>query len=294
MKEIQAEKAKRLGQVTSFRSRLYDIAETLVLMAIEDTKPSSERLREFRDSARDSLEQDLFSPAPIYPDLEKVKLADELARFATAWNADSPLVQQVLQGKSPEARAAELIDGSKLIDVDARRALAEQGVDVVKVSSDPLVRVAQIMEPTFRSHREETDALEERERQAYAKIAEAINTVRTTSYPDATFTLRLAFGTVKGYQENGKAIPAWTTLGGAFRHEAAHGKLGDWRLPESWVKAKDKLDMNTPFNFVSTADIIGGNSGSPVVNRKGEFVGIIFDGWIVDLLKGPPGVNLYW
>ena len=126
--------------------------------------------------------------------------------------------------------------------------------------------------------------MSERERQAYAKISTATNTIQGTgTYPDATFTLRLAFGTVRNYQENGETVPAWTTMGGAFKHQADHGSKGDWRLPSSWTGAKDKIASETPFNFVCTADIIGGNSGSPVVNKAGEFVGIIFDGNIQSL-----------
>jgi hypothetical protein len=285
---IQEEKAERLGMMSTFRSRTYDLAETLVLMATEDKKPSAERLREFRDSARESLEQDLFSTAPVYADLERAKLADELARLVEYWNAENELVQKILDGKSPAARAAELINETKLLNhkanksnVEMLRKLAEGGVES---STDPMIQVAKMMEPLLREQRKIAEALTERERQAYAKIANATNAVQGTgTYPDATFTLRLAFGTVQGYQEDGESVPAWTTMGGAFKHEESHGSTGDWKLPESWTKAKDKMSPNTPFNFVCTADIIGGNSGSPVVNRDGEFVGIIFDGNIQSL-----------
>ena len=140
------------------------------------------------------------------------------------------------------------------------------------------------MESEFRRLREIVDQLEERERQAYAKITEAtIATQGTSTYPDATFTLRLAFGTVKGYVEDGKPIPPWTTMGGAFEHEKAHGAEKDWVLPDSWKQNRDKIDASTPLNFVCTADIIGGNSGSPVINRNAELVGVIFDGNIQSL-----------
>jgi hypothetical protein len=129
-----------------------------------------------------------------------------------------------------------------------------------------------------------TDELDEQDRQAYAKIAEARFAILGTSvYPDATFTLRLAFGPVSGYEQGGDQIPAWTTLGGTFAHEKAHAGQADYVLPASWKAAQEKLNAATPFNFVSTADIIGGNSGSPVVNRAGEFVGLIFDGNIQSL-----------
>jgi len=122
------------------------------------------------------------------------------------------------------------------------------------------------------------------ERQAYARVMDATVALEGTgSYPDATFTLRLAFGTVKGYVENGQTMPPWTTLGGAFEHESTHSAKGDWQLPRSWLEAKAALDLSTPLNFVCTADIIGGNSGSPVMNRDAEFVGVIFDGNIQSL-----------
>ena len=279
---LQKEKVKTLGKVTTFRSRLYGLAETLVLMSVEDKKPSAERLREFRDSARESLEQSLFSSAPIYPDLERVKLADELARLVEYWNAENELVQKVLDGKSPADRASELVGGTSLMDIDARRKLAKGGA--IAGSNDPMIALAKLMEPLLRESRKASEAAAEEERQAYAKVAEATNAVQGTgTYPDATFTLRLAYGTVRNYQENGETVPAWTTMGNAFKHEADHGTTGDWKLPPSWDGAKDKIKSETPFNFVCTADIIGGNSGSPVVNRKGEFVGIIFDGNIQSL-----------
>ncbi len=284
IRELQQEKKKDVGRVVSLRSRLYDIAETLVLMAQEDQKPSEERLREFRESARESLEQDLFSPAPIYPDLERAKLADELGRLAEYWNAEHDLVARIFDGQGPRERAAAMVSGTRLMDVDVRRKLAAGGQKAIEASTDPLIRAALVLEPELRKSREHAEAQAEKERQAYTRVASAINAVRgTDTYPDATFTLRLAFGTVRGYTENGKTIPAWTTMGGAFEHETRHGATGDWKLPESWHRAKDQIDLATPFNFVCTADIIGGNSGSPVVNRKGEFVGIIFDGNIQSL-----------
>jgi len=282
--DLQRDRAKQQGTVYTFRSRLYDLAETLVLMAAEDQKPSAERLREFRDSARESLEQDLLSTAPIYPDLERVKLADEIARLVEKRGGDDDLVAKVLDGRSPNERAAELVAQTKLLDVDARRALAEGGTGAIVSSNDPLIALARLMEPELRAYREIDEELDERERQAYAQISEATVAVQgTDTYPDATFTLRLAFGAVRGYEENGEAVTAWTTMGGAFQHEERHGAIDDWKLPQNWHAAKEKIDVSTPFNFVCTADIIGGNSGSPVINQDGQFVGIIFDGNIQSL-----------
>jgi hypothetical protein len=147
-----------------------------------------------------------------------------------------------------------------------------------------LIQLAKALDSEYRRLRKLTEELDEVERQAYAQITEARFALEGTSvYPDATFTLRLAFGPVKGYEVDGKKIPYTTTIGGAFEHEKTHGAKDPWILPDSWKKAKDKLNPNTPFNFVCTADIIGGNSGSPVVNGNGELVGIIFDGNIQSL-----------
>jgi hypothetical protein len=140
------------------------------------------------------------------------------------------------------------------------------------------------LDSDVRRVRKISDELAERERQAYAKIATAIfATQGTSTYPDATFTLRLSFGTVQGYEVSGEKLPAWTKIGGAFEHEVNHAGQSDFVLPESWKQAREKLNPETPFNFVCTADIIGGNSGSPVVNRQGELVGLIFDGNIQSL-----------
>lgn len=282
--ELQKSRAELLGQVGSFRSHLYGIAETLVLMAAEDLKPSNDRLREFRDSNRESLEQELFSTAPIYPDLEQALLADEIARMVEKLGGNHPAVVDLLGGLSPQALAAKCVQGSALIDVEARREIAGGGAHSIAASEDPMIQLARKMEATYRELRSRTEAIDELERQAYALISEATVAVQGTStYPDATFTLRLAFGTVRSYEENGEVIAPWTTLGGAFDHEANHGGKDPWELPSSWINAKDRITNQTPFNFVCTADIIGGNSGSPVVNRDGEFVGIIFDGNIQSL-----------
>ena len=275
--------ANRLASLSRL-SRVYEIAQGLVLMAAEDQKPSAERLREFRSSARESLEQKLFSKAPIYEDLERVKLADALAYCAQLRGAEDPFVVKILDGKDPWTRAAELIQGTQLKDASLRRQLAAGGREAIANSKDTMIQLALVMEPEYREFRAVKDEVEEIERKAYADITAAkIALEGTSSYPDATFTLRLAFGTVQGYTEQGREVPAWTTLGGAYAHEAAHNSQGDWRLPKVWHEHRDSVNLDRPLNFVCTADIIGGNSGSPVINRAGEFVGIIFDGNIQSL-----------
>jgi hypothetical protein len=253
-------------------------------MATEDRKGSGDRLREFRDSNRASLEQSLFSDAPIYDDLERVQLAEELSRLIDDRGANDPLVVAALAGKNPKQRAAELVAGTKLLSVAERRKLAAGGTQAISESKDPMILMAKAFESEYRRVREASESIEEQERQAYAKITEAKFAVGGDSvYPDATFTLRLAYGKVLGYESEGAKIPANTTLGGAFGHETSHLSKDPWVLPKSWHAAKDKMKADTPFNFVCTADIIGGNSGSPVVSRDGAMVGIIFDGNIESL-----------
>jgi hypothetical protein len=282
--DLRDRRNAQIGRLPDFRNQYYSIAKDLVLMAAEDQKPSEKRLREYRDSARNSLELQLFSTAPVYSDLEQAKFTEELAMYAGRWGGDDAIVKKLLGGKSPRERAVELIAGSKLNDVKVRKQLAEGGAKAIEASKDPLVQLFRSIEADYRKLRETDDELDEVQRQAYAKIDEAIVAVEGTSgYPDATFTLRLAFGPVKGYDEDGRKVAPWTTVGGAFDHERAHKANDPWILPKSWHKAKDKMEAKTPFNFVCTADIIGGNSGSPVLNRAGEFVGIIFDGNIQSL-----------
>jgi hypothetical protein len=284
---IEACQAKRraiVGQSASFKSRLYGIAETLVLMTAEDQKPSPDRLRDFRDSNRASLEQDLYSPAPIYLDLERVQLADELARFVEDRGGDDALAKSILEGLGPRDRANQLLAGTKLMEIDNRKAIAAGGPSAIEKSDDPLIQLAKKMESEYRRLNEIQDEIEELERQAYAKISQAQFALLGDSvYPDATFTLRLAFGLVQGYELDGQKISSHTTMSGAFEHETNHQAEDPWVLPKSWHAAKDKIEGKTPYNFVCTADIIGGNSGSPVVNRNGALVGIIFDGNIQSL-----------
>ncbi len=271
---------------TAFNSELFAIARTLVRMADEDKKDNSERLREYRESARESLEQELFSEAPIYEDLEIAKLADSLSMFMELAGAENEWVRKTLQGKSPQARAVELVSGSRLKDVSVRKKLAEGGKSAIEGSNDPMILLARLIDPPAREVRKKyEEKVDEPMKQAYAKIAKAHFAVHgTDTYPDATFTLRLAYGQVKGYKQDGKDIPPWTTIGGAFQHADAHGAKPPFKLPDSWLNPPRRLNMDTPFNFVSTADIIGGNSGSPVVNKAGEYVGIIFDGNIQSLV----------
>jgi hypothetical protein len=263
----------------AFQSPLFTIARHLMRMADELPKKSAERLREYRDSNLESLKFALFSPAPIYPDLERAKLTASLTFLAENLGGDDPVVRLVLAGKNPAARADELVGGTKLSDPEGRKKLVEGGKAAVDASKDPLILLARSVDAEARRLRTRYETeVEEPERQAYATLAEwRFKAFGKSVAPDATFTLRLAFGTVKGYEVGGEKLPFHTTFGQAFAKHAALGGKEPFDLPKRWLDGKEKLDPATPFNFVSTADTIGGNSGSPVLNRAGELVGVNFD-----------------
>jgi len=256
-----------------------------VRAAEEKPKPNGERMREYRDSGLPSLEQQLFSPAPVYKSLDTVLLADSLAQMQDALGKDNPDVQKILNGKNPAEAAKDIIAGTKLDDVAVRKQLYEGGEAAILASNDPLIVAMRAIEPDALALRKEfDDKIDSVVRLDGTLIAKARFAQSGFSQaPDATFTLRLSYGAVKGYKENGKEIPYFTTMGGAFEHAAEHNNEPPYKLAESWINAKSKLDLKTPLNFVSTADIIGGNSGSPTVNKQGEVVGIIFDGNIESL-----------
>ncbi len=288
-KKVQAELLVKYTVLESRRGlagEMFFIARTLVRLAEESDKPNTERLREYSDAARSSLELQLYSSAPIYDDLEVAKLTDSLGYLAEKLGGENPIVQKVLASRGPADCAAEWMGGSKLKDVGERKKLADGGKAAIDQSQDPLIKLALLVDSESRAVRKTyEEQVVEVERQAYSQIARALFEIEGPNrYPDATFTLRLSFGTVKGYTENGQRVPPWTTMGGAFDHADKHGNNAPWALPKSWHDRRSQIDAKTPFNFVSTCDIIGGNSGSPVINRAGEFVGIIFDGNIQSLV----------
>jgi hypothetical protein len=265
---------------------LFGIARTLVRLAEENAKPNAERLPEFTDARRASLELGLYSPAPIYDEFEKLKLADSLGFMIELLGADHALVKQIMNGKTPEARAAELIDGTKLKDVDYRKQLAAGGKQAIDSSTDPMIVLARLIDPKAREMRKRYESeVTGVERTNYAKIARArFEHEGNKVYPDATFTLRLSYGAVKGYLENGKRIAPFTTLGGLYDRSVKFNQKFPYNLPPRWTEKKSAVNLATPFNFVSTNDIIGGNSGSPTINKNGEIVGLIFDGNIQSLI----------
>jgi hypothetical protein len=275
-----------LERGSGFNSVLFGYARELLRAAEERPRPEGERLEEYRESRRASFEFRLFAEAPVYADLETLKLADSLTWLAEGLGGDAPLVQKVLAGKSPHERAFEIVHRTQLASAATRRQLYQGGQPALDQAKDPMVELARLVDPEARAVRKASEAQREAMRQAHAQIGHARYALEGASnYPDATSTLRLAFGVVKGYQEEGHPVPFQTTFAGLYARATNQEYRPPFDLPPRWLAKRKKLNPATPFNFVCTADIIGGNSGSPVVNRKGEFVGIIFDGNIQSLTE---------
>jgi Peptidase S46 len=269
----------------AFYSTLFKYARLLTRAIDERAKPNGERIAAFRDSAKESLELELFSTEPVYDDYEILRLTDSLTDFAEKFGGNDSLVKQVLAGKSPHARAVELVSGTKLRDVEFRKDLYAKNAAALQAAHDPMLDLARMIDAPAREARKAHETQEEIKRQAYAEVAKAWFAIEgTNKYPDATFTLRLSYGKVLGYEEDGKQIPPFTDFAGLYQRAAEHDNLPPFDLPQRWIERKAQLNLATKFNFVSDADIIGGNSGSPVVNKANEFVGIIFDGNIQSLV----------
>jgi hypothetical protein len=275
-----------LERGSGFNSVLFGYARELLRAAEERPKPEGERLEEYRESRRATFEFRLFAEAPVYADLEMLKLADSLTCLAEGLGPDSALVQKVLAGKSPRERAAEAVRSTQLASAVTRRRLYEGGQQAIDQAKDTMIELARLVDPEARAVRKEVETQREAMRQAHAQIGQARYALEGASnYPDATSTLRLAFGVVKGYEEDGRQVPFQTTFAGLYARATDQNYRPPFDLPPRWLAKRKKLKLETALNFVCTADIIGGNSGSPVVNRKGEFVGIIFDGNIQSLTE---------
>jgi hypothetical protein len=267
-----------------FQSELFRLARGFVRAAEEWQKPNDKRLPEYRDSSLPALELVLFSEAPIYDDLEILTLSDSLTGLVTYFGVNDPVVRSLLQGKTPHDRAYELVSGTKLKDVQFRHQLYDGGITTLKASTDPMIEFAKLADETARHARQVQEEQDEVANKAYAQIAAAKLALEGSQFaPDATFTLRLSFGSVEGYEEDGKKIPAFTDFAGMYQRADQHENRPPFQLPARWVDKRAAIDPHTPFNFVCTADSVGGNSGSPIVNRNGEFVGILFDGNIQTL-----------
>ena len=262
-----------------FMSDLFGHARTLVRAADERGKPIEKRFREFRDSALPALTQRLFSAAPIHDELEIATLAFSLTKLREELGPDDPFVHKVLGKESPDEVAERLVKGTKLKDVAVRKALWEGGKKAVDAAApgDPMIQMARLIDADARAVRKRfEDGVEAPLKKNGELLAKARFAAEgTKTYPDATFTLRLSYGSVAGWQEPGRKITPFTELGGAFARATGRPPFD---LPGSWLAARSKLNLHTPMNFVTSNDIIGGNSGSPVINKNAEVVGLIFDG----------------
>jgi V8-like Glu-specific endopeptidase len=260
-----------------FNSRLYRYARTLVRAAAEREKPNSERLREYTDGFLPRMEQQLGAAVPIYPELERLTLSFSLERMREWLGPDAPIVRRLLTDETPDELAARLVGGSTLADPGVRLALWNGGQAAVEASTDPFITLARSLDAEARElrkwHEDNVEAVVEA---AHEDIARARFSIYGTSvYPDATFTLRLNFGSVQGWVENGAPVEPFTRLGRLF--ERATGQP-PFRIPQSFQSAKASLDPATPFNLVTNNDIVGGNSGSPLIAADGRIVGLLFDG----------------
>ncbi|MBZ5675229.1 MAG: S46 family peptidase [Acidobacteriia bacterium] len=270
-------------------SSLANLAQQIVQYVAEIKKPDGERLAGYHESQLESLRLGMFSPAPIYPDMEIARITGALEldlAEAGAAGGNDPWVKMVMNGKSPRDVATELVNGSKLTDPEVRKKLVEGGESAVAASTDSMIVLARKLDPV---RRELTKWLEDNVQSVEQRAGEQLGKARfaafgKSTYPDATFTLRLSYGQVKGYPMNGTIAPPMTTMYGLYDRSASFGNKGPFELPQRYVDGRTKLDLATPFNFVSSNDIIGGNSGSPVVNKNGEIVGLIFDGNIESLV----------
>ena len=273
-----------LERAQAFNTVHFGTARTLVRLAQERGKPNAERLREYRDANLASLERSLLSPAPVYDAFEVVKLSDSLAQLGSELGGLQE-VKWLLGDRTPDAVARELVAGTKLGDIGVRRALLEGGWEAVCLSEDTMIKLALLFDPVSRGLRSRYEKkVEAVEIKNGTLVARALFKLKGASIPpDATSTLRLSFGAAKGYTENGRKIPYATTFAGLFALSAKNGNKDPYELPPGFLAKKGALNLGVPVNFVSTCDSIGGNSGSPVVNRKAEFVGVLFDGNIQSL-----------
>ena len=271
----------RLSGTLGFFSKYFLIARHLFRLSQELPKPNTERFPEYQEAGLESLYQQIYSPAPIYDDAEIVKLTQSLTALRNRLGK-VPMVKEVLGDRSPGEVARRLIKGTKLKDVEVRKELGADQAKKAGKSDDPMIAlVRSIDEDARRLRKRYEDEVEAIENAHGSRISQArFAVLGTGAYPDATFTLRLAVGAVKSYEENGKTIAPFTEFGGLY--EKATGE-DPYILPESFLSRRAKIDAKTPYNLVSTNDITGGNSGSPLVNQRAEVVGIIFDGNIQSL-----------
>ncbi len=270
----------------SLDSQFASLATSIVQYVAEIKKSDGERLAGYHEAQLDSLKQRLFSPAPIYPGMEIARLAGSLELALAELGPNDPFLKIALNGKTPKDAAAALVNGTKMGDPAFRRQLVDGGEAAVNASTDPMIVAARQLDPLRREltkwREDNVSSVEERAGELLGKARFAVYGKNT--YPDATFTLRLSYGKVDGHPMNGTKAPYKTTFFGLYDRAASFDFKPPFDLPKRWVEGRDKLDLSTPFDFVTTNDVIGGNSGSPVINAKGEIVGLIFDGNIESLV----------
>ena len=281
---------RRFYAVNAFGARLLGLAGLITRYPAEMAKPDSARLTPFRDANRAQLERVLYSTTPVDTAVERRLLATWLEAMSKRLPENDPVRRAALGGRTPQAAAAALVQGTAIATADQRRALVQGGAPAIAASTDPFLALARVIDPLERSVSTEVTALQNREAVQTERIARALLAVFGNSVaPDATFSLRISDGEVKSYPYNGTMAQPFTTYHGLYDRSAGWGGKEPWHLSERWVARRDSLDLATPLNAISTNDIIGGNSGSPVINRDGEVVGLIFDGNIESL----PGRFLY-
>jgi hypothetical protein len=264
------------------RTPLFSWARTLVRGAAERSKKNEERLEEFSDARLPRVEQRLFAQRPLNQAFDIAKLSFGLTALRERLGTDHPFVKKVLGKASPAELAADLIKGSSLEKVEERKRLWNGGQAAIAASKDRMVQLALAIDAEGRAVRtrfeNEVESVLTKNSELVARARFAVYGMN--SYPDATFSPRLSVGTVRGWRENGKWVPAFTTIGGAF--ERATGRA-PFALPKSWLDKQSQLALDTPLNLVTDNDIVGGNSGSPLINRQGELAGLVFDGNIHSL-----------
>jgi hypothetical protein len=271
-----------LERFPQWMSELLGHAIILNRYAAESVKPDGQRLEEFSDANFPALRQEIVSPAPIHKDLEKTVLTWWLTKVREDLGTSDPDVRTLMGKQSPEQIAALLVSGTKLDEAPLRARLLKEGAGAINAYHDPLIDFARVLDAPARAVRADRDnnvnAVITKNAALIAKARFALE--GKNSYPDATFTLRLSYGAVAGYQENGKTVAPTTNFAGAYAHATGQDPF---KLPATWIAAQKAVDGNAELNFVSTDDIIGGNSGSPVIGRNGEVIGLIFDGNIQSL-----------
>jgi hypothetical protein len=286
--EAERKAASRFKQnlFQTMNSQLGSLGATIVDYVAEIKKPDADRLPGYHDAQLDSLKFRLMSPAPIYKGAEIARIVCSLGQLQAALGPDDPFLKMVLAGRTPQQAATELVNGTKLADPAFRKQLVDGGEAAVAASTDPMVVLERKLDPMRReSIKWNEDNVESVSQRAGEQLGKArFAAYGKTTYPDATFTLRLSYGQVKGYPMNGAKAPPKTTFYGLYDRAASFDYGGPFYLPSRFKEGREKLDLSTPLNFVTTNDIIGGNSGSPVINRNGEIVGLIFDGNIESLV----------